>query len=168
MRTQIKTLLALFVALSCAFAGSVVAQNNVAELTTLARNEYYLPGKPVMDLYILGATELQGPLRVNQDITFLELVAHLLPAGVGSVPAGVKQISTMDVYRSDSQGRRLIYSEDFRSILRGEVNPPSLQHNDMVIFEHVEREKRLTFRNVSTVIGAASSIVLLVFRLRDL
>lgn len=168
MRTIRQTIIALLVALSSGVAGSVVAQNNVAELTTLPRDEYFTAGKPVMDLYILGASSLQGPIRVNQDITFLELVAHLLPAGVGSVPAGVKQISTMDVYRSDNQGRRLIYSEDFRSILRGEVPPPSLQHNDMVIFEHIQRQRRLTFRNATTVIAAASSLALLIFRLRDL
>ncbi len=168
MRTRIGRVATLVVAIACMNADTALAQNNIAELTTLPRNEYFTAGKPVMDLYILGATGRQGPLRVNQDITFLELVAHLLPAGVGSVPAGVKQISTMDVYRADNQGRRLIYSEDFRSILRGEVSPPSLQHNDMVIFEHIERQKRLTFRNVTTAIGAASSLVLLVFRLRDL
>jgi len=160
------SLIAVLVAVLVAVlgAGSAVAQ----DAPQLQVRQHYEFGKPRMTIYVIGATGAPGIWLVNTDISFVEMLAITLPEGVGALSLDVTQNSTIELYRSDNSGRRLVYSQDLREVLKGLAPSPTLQHNDLLLFETITRpRRRISFRGVTSAIGTAASMILLYFRIRD-
>ena len=129
---------------------------------------HMIPGRPSIDIYVLGATSSRGPWKVTDGIPFIELMSILLPEGLGNVPDNVVQKATLDVYRTDETGTHLAQSVDLRAVLRGEAPPPTLKNLDTLVFENVVKPKRrITFRGVLNVITTSTSLLLLYLRLRS-
>lgn len=145
--------------------GPVVAQDLPAGLQV---RQHFELGKPKMTVYVIGATSAPGIWIVNSDISFVEMLAITLPEGVGTLSLDQVQNSTIELYRSDNSGRRLVYSQDLRAVLRGEAPSPTLQDHDLLLFETITKpRRRITFRGVTSAIGTAASMLLLYLRLRD-
>lgn len=139
-----------------------------AQATELETNEFFVLGKPTMTVYAFGTTARQGIWTFNQDITFLELLTALQPEGLSNAQIGIRQRANLLVYRTNAAGRQLVYKANLQKVLRGEDEPPTIEHNDLLVFENIQRRSLWTFRNVSQAVGTASSLILLFFRLRDL
>lgn len=151
--------------LALVLAGTAMAQDVAPALQV---RQHFELGKPRMTIYVIGATASPGIWIVNTDISFVEMLAIALPEGVGTLSLDVVQNSTIELYRSDNSGRRLVYSQDLRQVLRGEAPSPTLQHNDLLLFETFTRpRRRITFTSVTSVVGTAASMLLLYLRLRD-
>ena len=145
-------------------AGSAAAQ----DAPEMQVRQHFELGKPRMTIYVIGATGAPGIWLVNTDISFVEMLAITLPEGVGTLSLDVVQNSAIELYRSDNSGRRLVYSQDLREVLKGLAPSPTLQHNDLLLFETITRpRRRITFRGVTSTIGTAASMLLLYLRLRD-
>ena len=126
--------------------------------------EYWVPGRPAINVFAIGDVNKAGTWKIRQDVDFVELLSVI---GVGSLtrPKDINTVVTTTVRIRSRQGNRRVisYEEPLDLVLAGEVVLPSLKDGDILILDTQERpRRRLTLRTVSSVVGAASSLVLLV------
>lgn len=134
----------------------------------LQLQEHWEPGRPTMQVYVLGAVGNPGIWRVNRDVTFVEFLTLVSPSGIGVRSIDVLQNQTIELYRTEATGRQLVYTQDLNDVVSGLAPSPTLQHNDLLVFDSFQRpRRRITFRTVTTTIGTASSLLLLYLRLRS-
>lgn len=164
MKLLIVCRLFVIAVLASTLTSPVAAQ--VGSEDPLQIQEHYELGKPRMTVYVLGASSAAGIWTVNTDISFVEFLALSAPDGIGVRSREVVQTETIELYRTDNTGRRLVYTQNLREVLRGTAPAPTLFHQDLIIFETFTRpRRRISFRTLSTAIGTTSSLLLLYLRL---
>jgi len=127
--------------------------------------EYAQPGEPTMTVYMWGNVGATGIWRVGRDIDLVEFLSAVQVPGIGQERVDIRQRLTLRVFRGGSGDRREVYNKRLDNILGEGAAYPDLQDGDVLLIEVRQRRRILSFRFISTLVGTASSITLLILRL---
>jgi protein involved in polysaccharide export with SLBB domain len=140
--------------------------------------EYARPGRPTMTLYVWGAVSRPGIWEVEEEIALVELLSLVNVQAGRATREGVREERFVRIYRGGARGgrevtapysaRQLIFDALLEEVLKGERAAPALADGDILVLEVETHERVLTFRNVSSFIGTAASLTLLIIRLASL
>ena len=128
-------------------------------------NEFARPGQPTMTLYLWGSVGTTGIWRVERDVDLIQLLSAAQVPGIGQEQMDVRQRISLRVFRSGSGDRREVYSQRLNDILEEGAAYPDLQNGDVLLVETSQRRRIFSFQFISTIVGTASSLALLVLRL---
>ena len=117
-----------------------------------------------MIVNVWGSASNPGLWRVERNVDLVDFLSVVGVPGVGDRQPGVRTRTYVAIYRSVNAQRRNVYRERVESILEDGAQYPELQENDILAIE-VEESNRIGLQLVSSIIGTASSITLLVLRL---
>lgn len=122
------------------------------------------PGQSTIQIYILGSVGTPGIWRIEQDTDLIELLSAANVSGFGDNPADQSTRVNLRIYRTNSNTRSMVYEARLEDVLaRGTTYPP-LEAGDVIEVE-TNRRRVLGISLISQVIGAASSLTLLILRL---
>ena len=129
---------------------------------------YARPGIPTQTVYLWGDVSTAGVWRVERNIDLVELLSAARLTGIGQGNPGYRQRTVIQIYRrSGTSGHTLVYEATAEELLAPEATYPGLEDQDVVEVETRTRRK-IGFQLVSSIIGTAASLTLLVLRLTDL
>jgi hypothetical protein len=146
-------------------AGELAAQS--ASLPTAIEYEYARPGQPTMTVLVLGQVAQPGRWRVERDVDFVDFLTAVRPLGAGMDLPETSQRMNIKVYRPVGDSRALIFEGDLDSVLSGDRRAVELAEGDALMVETISRN-RFGLRTAATVVGALSSLVVLIIQLSDL
>jgi len=126
--------------------------------------EFARPGRATMIVNVWGSARSPGLWRVERDVDLVDFLSVIGIPGVGDRQPGVRTRTYVAIYRSVNAQRRNVYRERVEAILEDGAQYPALQENDILAIE-VEERNRIGFRLISSIVGTASSITLLIIRL---
>jgi len=126
--------------------------------------EFARPGRATMIVNVWGSARSPGLWRVERDVDLVDFLSVIGIPGVGDRQPGVRTRTYVAIYRSVNAQRRNVYRERVEAILEDSAQYPALQENDILAIE-VEERNRIGFRLISSIVGTASSITLLIIRL---
>lgn len=127
--------------------------------------EYARPGRATMLINVWGNTAAPGLWRVEKSIDLISFLTLVGISGVGDRDRRVRTNTYITIYRSTASGeRRQTYRQRVERILDSGASQPQLQDGDILSVE-VEERSRVGLQLLSTIVGTASSITLLVLRL---
>lgn len=138
--------------------------------------EYARPGQPTMTIYVWGAVSKPGIWVVEREATLVEILSLVNVQGGGTTQEGVQETRFLRIYRggvpSEPSGlqadRNLVYETPLDEIVTALQVAPMLQDGDVLAIEVETRRSWFTFRNISSLIGTAASLTLLIIRLGEL
>lgn len=125
------------------------------------------PGHPTITLYVMGNATYTGIWRVEQGISFIELLTVLNAARSETQQVETETRVTLDLYRKVGNERALVYHAKLEEAIAANVVPPGLQNEDVLVVSSVTKRK-FSIRSLTTILGAASSLVLLALRISRL
>ncbi|PEN12829.1 hypothetical protein CRI94_12555 [Longibacter salinarum] len=125
---------------------------------------YARPGEATMIVNVWGEANRPGIWRVERDVDLVEFLSVVQVPGIGLDQIGQRSTPYVVIYRSVGGERKQIYREKIEDILEEGSSYPDLQNNDILAIE-VKRRRTIGLRMISTLIGTASSLTLLVLRL---
>ena len=128
--------------------------------------EFARPGRATMIVNVWGSARSPGLWRVERDVDLVDFLSVIGIPGVGDRQPGVRTRTYVAIYRSVNAQRRNVYRERVEAILEDGAQYPALQENDILAIE-VEERNRIGLQLVSSIVGTASSITLLVLRLTN-
>lgn len=129
-------------------------------------NEYARPGRPTMTVYLWGDAGTTGIWTVERDIDLVELLSAARVPGLGDQNPELSRRVDVTIYRKTGGSRSQIYQRRLQELAEGVQDYPSLQEEDIVEIR-TEQRRRFSFSTLTTYVGTASSLVLLVLRLVD-
>lgn len=166
----VKLALVLGLLMCFQFSNSAQAQpearfRSMEDLETNINSYYYLVEPGAASVQISAFGELQHPgvyvLEEGSNLAFL----LALGGGVMSTSQpDVRQTVTVRLYRNSGSVRSLAYESSFDEVMDQAATSPTLSEGDIVTVD-VERQRRLNWRDIFTVIGPILSTLLLVERL---
>ena len=127
-------------------------------------NTFARPGQPTIRVYILGSVGATGIWRIERQTDLVELLSAARVAGIGQDQPDYNQRVNLRIYRTNADDRRKIYDEQLSDILAEGTTYPPFQEGDVLEVE-TERRRTIGLALISQVIGAASSVTLLILRL---
>lgn len=127
--------------------------------------EYARPGYPTKTIYVWGAVSSAGIWRVESNTELIEFLSAVRVPGFGSDQRGGSGDLVLRIYRNGPDGRDEIYTESIKNLLVGRPDYPALQDMDIVT---IEVRRRIGWQSVASVVGALSSVTLLIIRLTSL
>lgn len=135
--------------------------------------EYARTGRATITLYVWGAVDRPGIWHVERDATLIEVLS------LANVQTGksAQEKRFLRIYRGgeatssppDPGARRdLVFESDLQDVLTSARVAPGIQDGDIISIEVEIQEKVFTLRNISSFIGTAASLTLLIIRLTSL
>ena len=129
---------------------------------------YARPGIPTQTVYLWGDLGQAGVWRVERNIDLVELLSAARLAGLGQENPGYRSTTVIQIYRrSGSDGHALVYEATAEELLAPEATYPGLEDQDVIEVE-TRRRRKIGFQLISSIVGTAASLTLLVLRLTDL
>lgn len=138
------------------------AQNVGTDLPFI--NTFARPGQPTIQVYILGSVGASGIWRIEPQTDLIELLSAARVAGIGQDQPDYRQRVNLRIYRAIEGDRQKIYDEQLNNVLAEGAAYPPLQAGDVIEVE-TERRRTIGLALLSQIVGAASSLTLLVLRL---
>ena len=129
--------------------------------------DYARPGYATKVIYVWGAVATPGIWRVEREVGLLELLSVARPSGIGTEQPGLRDDTTVRLYRDAGGERNQVYEEDLEHIVKSAETYPILQEGDILVVETRTR-RRINWQMVTSLVGTASSLVLLYLRLQNL
>lgn len=120
-----------------------------------------------MTLYVMGGAGDAGIWQVERDIGFVELLTVLNVARPIQERQDRRTKVVLRLYRGQGNQRDLIYESSLEESVEGTRPPPALTDGDVLIVEPITRN-RLTVRTISSIVSAASGVILLAIRLSNI
>lgn len=139
-----------------AAAGAAPAQPG-SQLTGL-ENVYVHPGRPAMEVYVLGDVGAPGKWRVDTEVTLFDLLAVANPGGVG---AG-REDARVHLFRSDGITRELVLETNMSELITSNLATTSLQPGDVLRVETVVDNPFPLQQTIQTVTSIASLVLLII------
>jgi len=125
---------------------------------------YARPGSPTIQVYLWGNVGSSGIWQIEPNLDLIELLSAAQVPGVGMDEPGIRQRITLRIYRTQGGDRREVYSEQLDDIIEEGQSYPSLQEGDILEVE-LRRRRSISFQWITSIIGTASSLTLLILRL---
>lgn len=122
------------------------------------------PGQPTIQVYIMGSVGTAGIWRIEQDTDLIELLSAANVSGFGENPPDHRTRVNLRIYRTNSDTRAMAYEARLDDVLAEGATYPPLEEGDVLEVE-TQRRRTLGIALASQVIGAASSLTLLILRL---
>ena len=127
---------------------------------------YARPGIPTQTIYIWGDVGTAGVWRVERNIDLVELLSAARLTGIGQANPGYRSRTVIQVHRRSGSGHTLVYEATAEELLAPDATYPGLEDQDVVEVERRTRRK-IGFQLISSIVGTAASLTLLVLRLTD-
>jgi len=165
----------LFIGLALAVSIGSIAPGAVAQ--EVQPYEYARPGQPTMTLYVWGAVSRPGIWVVEREASLVEVLSLVNIQAEGGLQEGVRENRFLRIYRgSGADGtsggpyseRSLVFETPLDDVRVSSQPPSGLRDGDILSVEVERRRTWFTLRNVTSVLGAAASITLLIIRLGEL
>ena len=141
----------LWVVLGVGAASPVRAQGTGVE------NLYILPGRPAMEIYLLGGVSRPGKWRVDTEATLFDVLAVANPTGVGG-----NQEVKVQLFRSVGATRSLVLDTSLEEIVAGEQATMPLQADDVLRVETIVDRPFSLLQTIQTVSSVAGLVLLIV------
>lgn len=163
--------LALGLIISFQFVGTAFSQidgsrfGRIEDLETNINSFYYLaePGAATIQISAFGELVHPGVYLLESGSNIAFLLA--LTGGTTSTnQPDIRQTTTVRLYRNSGGRRSLAYEASFEEVMDRAGESPTLSEGDIVTVD-VERQRKMNWRDVFTVIGPILSTLLLVERL---
>lgn len=162
----------------CVLGGLAIAMSALAPRAAAQQVqpfEYARPGQPTMTLYIWGAVSRPGIWHVEREATLVEILSLANVQAGGSEGEGVRVERFLRVYRGSGApptagafpSRDLVYEVPLEDLMSAQ-SALELRDGDVLAVEVETHRTWFTLRNISSVIGTAASLTLLIIRLSDL
>lgn len=128
------------------------------------------PGENTIQVLVIGDTR-DGIYEIGEGTNLAEFVALSGGAGEGPLQAGspldareIRRV-TIRLFRKDEDGqRRIVYEAPIEDLVEIRTAYPELRHEDVLRVE-IERRRPFGWRDALTIVGAASSIIILIDRI---
>lgn len=130
-------------------------------------HQYARPGRATISVYVWGAVGTPGTWKVEPEVDLVELLSAVQVPGIGQSDPRTKRNTFVRIYRKADGERSLVYETQLEALLTQQVIYPGLRDQDVLQVETVSKA-RFGWRDISAVVGTASSILLLALRLSDL
>ena len=159
------------------FAMMVVAYSlaPAAPAQSVEAYEYARTGRPTMTLYVWGDVSRPGIWRVERDLDPIEFLT-LLNVQTGGTEQEVREKRYLKIYRHEGISaathgpdidRILAFEAELEEVFTG-TSDLEFRDGDVLTLEVETSRKFFTLQNVSSLIGTAATLVLLIFRLGEL
>ena len=170
--------LAALALLSLTFALPAVAQNGsvgppvigyVGEVPTNSPNHFYYaqPGEIATRVSVWGTVRAPGIYFVRPNVDLAEVISLAGGPAIGPLSEVVDRHITVRVYRLEGNQRILAYEEPLVDMIAEPGAYPALENEDVIEVETIE-DRKWTFRDTVTVIGAAATTIIATERLINL
>lgn len=138
--------------------------------------EYARPGQPTMTIYVWGAVSKPGIWVIEREATLVEVLSLVNVQAGGDMQEGARETRFLRIYRgggapqpSGAYGDRdLVYEAPLDEMMTALQLAPGLQDGDVLAVEVETHRSWFTFRNISSLIGTAAALTLLIIRLGEL
>lgn len=125
-------------------------------------NVYVEPGRPAMEVYVLGDVGRPGKWRVTRGISLFDVLAVAVPAGAGAL--GGEAEVTIELYRVRGNMRELVFEDDLASLISSADATMPLQAGDVLRVQAVVNRK-IPLREILQITTSIASLVLLIVSL---
>ena len=158
-------LLLCFQVVETAFAQAPTRFGRIEDTETNIDAFYYLvePGAATVQISAFGDINNPGVYVLEEGAN----LALLLALGGGPTTSNqpdIKEVTMVQMFRNTGNQRSLAYEASFEEVMDRAANSPTLSEGDIVILD-VQRQRRMNWRDVFTVIGPILSTLLLIERL---
>ena len=156
-----------FVLVAWAFAPRASAQE-------VQPYEYARPGQPIMTIYVWGAVSRPGIWVVEREAALVEILSLVNVQPGGNTQEGIRETRFLRIYRGGAglpnpsgphEGRNLLYEVPLDEVMTSSQLALDLRDGDVLSVEIESHRSWFTLRNVSSIIGTAASLTLLIIRL---
>ena len=130
-------------------------------------HQYARPGRPTISVYVWGAVEMPGTWKVEPDVDLVEFLSTVRVPGTGQSDPRTRKNTVVRIYKKNADTRSLVYEVPLNDLLTQKVTYPGLHDQDVLQVETISKP-RFGWRDVGSIIGTASSLLLLFIRLSDL
>lgn len=134
------------------------------EQSTTHINRFAPPGQPTILVNIWGTVGQPGLWRIQPDVDIIELLSVVGVPGLGRDEPDTRQKTIIAVYRMQDNKRREVYRQDLEKILQDGSAVPTVRNGDVLAVIQ-ERRRGFGFSFFTSIVGAASSLTLLLLRL---
>jgi hypothetical protein len=130
-----------------------------------------------MTLYVWGAVSRPGIWVVEREASLVEVLSLVNVQTEGNLQEGVRENRFLRIYRgvevsAGSAGpypeRSLVFETPLEDVRMSSQPPAGLRDGDILAIEVERKRTWFTLRNISSVLGAAASITLLIIRLGEI
>lgn len=152
-----------------AMAQDPVTPGYVGAVPTNSPNHFYFaqPGEITKRVSVWGTVRAPGTYFIRREVDLIELLSLAGGPSLNSLAEDVERTVTIRVYRLEGQQRILAYEETLVDMIADPGTYPALVNDDVVEVETID-DRKWTFRDTITVIGAVSTTVLALERLYSL
>lgn len=157
--------LPLVLVVLAAMAAPVCAQRPTTDSQFIRM--YARPQFPTIHVFVWGDVASPGVWRVEPEVDLVELLSAAGAARNDNEDRSGETTSHLRVYRTVGEQRSIVYERELAAVLSG-GDYPALAEGDVVEVTTERIERRETLQTVTQIVGAASAVVLLIFRLVDL
>ena len=159
---------ALVLSLLCLVPDGASAQSLLSPSEETAYMHHYArPGRATISVYVWGTVEFPGIWRVEREVDLVEFLSALRVPEVGQSDARTSRRTVLRIYRKAANQRSMTYQASLDELLTQQAIYPTLEDEDVLQVETISR-KRLGWRDIGTIVGTVSSLVLLALRVSDL
>lgn len=164
--------LLLFAAVTLAPLASAqepVTPGYVGAVPTNSLNHFYYaqPGELTKRVSVWGTVRAPGTYFVRTNVDLVELLSLAGGPSLAVRSEDVDRTTTIRVYRMEGDLRILAYEETLIDMIAEPGAYPEIQSSDVVEVETVD-DRKWTFRDTVTVVGAVSTTILAIERLISL
>ena len=127
-------------------------------------NDFSRPGQATMLVNVWGSAGQPGLWRVEKNVDLIDFLSVVGVPGIGLEEPGTRSTAYATIYRTVNGERREVFRQKIERLLQDGARYPTLADNDVLAIE-IKRRRTIGLQVVSTIIGTASSITLLVLQL---
>jgi len=127
-------------------------------------NTFARPGQATMLINVWGSAGSPGIWRVERTVDLIDFLSVIEVPGIGIDEVGTRSTTYVVIYRSNGGERREAFRRKVKDLLREGVRYPKLQQNDILSIE-VDRRRKIGLQLVSSIVGTASSLTLLILNI---
>jgi len=126
--------------------------------------EFARPGQPTIIIYLWGNVGASGLWRVEPSVDLISLLSAAQVPGIGKNSPGIRRTYYVNIYRGSEGNRQQVYREKLSNLLNQGAVYPQLKAEDVIEVEQRDR-RSIGLRTISSIVGTASSMTLLILRL---
>jgi hypothetical protein len=156
----------LAVAIAIAVASAPADAQDLGEGSQSYVNDFSRPGQATILVNVWGSAGQPGLWRVEKDVDLVDFLSVVGVPGIGTEDPGTRSTAYIAIYRTINGQRQEAYRRKVADILEDGATYPTLQSGDVVSVE-VKRRRKIGLRTISSLVGTASSITLLILRFTD-
>ena len=122
-------------------------------------------GEPSMDVVVMGTVMRPGNYRVREGTDLSMVFMHAGGAStIGERRRRKRPDVTLQISRKTDEGRQVVFTTDFESMLNKDVDYPILEPDDIIVVETVPLRPRFQWRDAASLISVASTTLLIIDR----